>query len=97
MMANPVDLWISSDHLAMHSADLRTAHAAADADVEATEAGWSGESGLAMQEKLNEWQGFTQRICAALDDHQMRFRAAGDAYATTDDTQAAYINSQPIS
>jgi WXG100 family type VII secretion target len=91
---NPVDLWMSSDHLAVHSADLRAAHAAADADVEATQAGWAGESSVAMQTKLSEWQGFTQRICAALDEHHVRFRAAGDAYATTDETQAAYINSQ---
>lgn len=81
---DPIDLRMSANHLAMHSEDLRTAHAEADADIEATQAGWVGASATAMQTKLAQWQEFTARICADLDTHQDNFHAAAAAYEATD-------------
>lgn len=93
LRAYPIDLWVSADHLAMHSADLRSAHARADADIEATAAGWVGESAIAMRAKIAEWQAFTQSMCAALDEHQARFRAAGNAFHAAEARHAASLKS----
>jgi WXG100 family type VII secretion target len=92
LKVDPADLWMSADHLAMHSADLRAAHAEADADIEATEAGWAGESASAMQLKMAEWQEFTDRICAVLDNHQTLFRLAGNRYQVSDGDRAQAID-----
>lgn len=93
---DPVDLRMSANHLAMHSEDLRAAHTEADADIEATQAGWVGESAMAMQVKLEEWQQFTARVCADLDIHQANFCSAANAYEVTDADSAGTIASRTI-
>ncbi len=93
---DPVDLRMSANQLAMHGEDLRTSHTESDADIEATQTGWAGQSATAMGAKLAEWQQFTARICADLDAHQGSFRAAADAYEVNDADSAGAIASQTI-
>jgi WXG100 family type VII secretion target len=94
--ADPADLLISADHLAMHSTDLRAAHAESDADIEATQAGWTGTSAVAMHAKFTEWQEFTDKVCGELDTHQDNFRAAADAYQAADADGAKSIDARVI-
>jgi len=93
---DPVDLRMSAGHLAMHSEDLRTAHASADSDIDATQAGWAGASAAAMRAKLAEWQEFTDRVCADLDAHQDSFLSAAAKYESADDAGAQSINASDL-
>lgn len=94
LRVDPVDLHMSADHMSMHHADLRAAHADADSDIEAAQAGWVGASAAALQAKLAEWQATTQHLCGSIADHERAFRAAGNQYQTVDGRSADNISNQ---
>ncbi len=85
LKVDPVDLHMSSDHMSMHHADLRAAHAAADSAVQGAQTGWVGASAAALQAKLTEWQAATTKLCGDIEYHGQAFRSAGLDYEHTDD------------
>lgn len=82
---------MSADHMSVHHADLRTAHAAADGDIEGAQAGWVGASAAALQAKLSEWQATTEQLCGSIADHEQAFRTAGHTYESVDEVSAEHI------
>ena len=94
LKVNPIDLYMSADHMSVHHADLRAAHAAADSDIEGAQGGWVGASAAALQAKLVEWQATTEQLCGNISDHEQAFRAAGKAYQTVDGESAEHITNQ---
>ncbi|SRX94723.1 hypothetical protein MSP7336_02983 [Mycobacterium shimoidei] len=88
------DLHISANHMSVHHADLKAAHAEADTDIQNAQAGWVGASAAALQGKLAEWQATTEQLCGNIADHEQAFRAARNAYQRTDDQSADNIDDQ---
>lgn len=84
LKVDPVDLYMSSDRMGMHHADLQKAHAGADALIEGAMSGLVGSSAIALQEKLLEWQGVTRQLCETVSYHQVEFKQSGVMYETTD-------------
>lgn len=78
------DLHVSANHMGMHHAALRAAHAKAYSDIDAAQTGWVGASAAALQAKLAEWQATTEQLCGSIADHEQAFRAAGKTYETVD-------------
>jgi WXG100 family type VII secretion target len=91
---DPVELHISANHMSVHHADLRAAHAAADSEIEGAQAGWVGASAAALQAKLAEWQSTTEHLCGTIADHEQAFRAAGNQYRAVDGQSADNIDDQ---
>lgn len=78
----------------VHHAELQSAHANADADIEAAQTGWIGTSAVALQAKFAEWQAATEALSSDVKAHGAAFRAAAQSYATTDSDNAGSINAQ---
>lgn len=91
---DPIDLHLSSDHLDVHHAEFRAAHANADADIEAAQRGWVGTSAAALQAKLVEWQAATAALSSDVEAHGVAFRAAAQDYTTTDTSNASSLDAQ---
>lgn len=91
---DPLDLHLSADHLGVHHAELRTAHTAADGDIEAAQAGWVGASAAALQAKLADWQATTEQLCGSIADHEQAFRAAKNQYQAVDGETADHLDDQ---
>ena len=79
---------MSSDHMDMHHAELRAAHAAADSDIAHAQAGWVGASAAALQAKIAEWQTTTEQLTGDIAAHGAAYRAAANGY-TDNDSNAA--------
>lgn len=94
LKVDPIDLHLSSDHMDMHHADLRAAHAAADADMEAAQGSWIGASAAALQAKMAQWQDTTEQLCGDISVHGDAFRAAASSYTTTDADGAQALDEQ---
>lgn len=94
LRVDPVDLHVSANHMNVHHADLRAAHAEADNDIEAAQTGRVGASAAALQAKLAEWQATTGQLCGSIAEHEQAFRAARDAYQVVDGQSADDINDQ---
>lgn len=94
LKVDPIDLHMSSAHMDMHHADLRTAHADAHADMEAAHGRWIGASAAALQAKLAEWQETTEQLCGDIAGHGEAFRAAAHSYTNVDADGAQAINKQ---
>lgn len=91
---DPADLHVSANHMGVHHADLRAAHAKADSDIDAAQTGWIGASAAALQTKLAEWQATTEQLCGSIADHEQAFRAAGKTYETVDGESADNLDDQ---
>jgi WXG100 family type VII secretion target len=89
---DPVDLHMSSDHLDMHGSELATSHGAADADIEAAQAGWVGTSGAALRAKFAEWQETTTKLTDDIAAHGAAFRSAASGYQSVDSDGAATLD-----
>ncbi|BBX86947.1 WXG100 family type VII secretion target [Mycolicibacterium aubagnense] len=94
LKVDPIDLHMSSAHMDMHHAELRTAHADAHADMEAAQGSWIGASAAALQAKLAEWQATTEQLCGDISAHGEAFSAAAHKYTSTDANGAQAINKQ---
>ncbi|MBS4730127.1 WXG100 family type VII secretion target [Mycobacterium sp. SM1] len=94
MKFDPADLHASAEHMSVHHADLRAAHAAADSEIEDAQPGWVGASAAALAAKLAEWQAATEQLCGSIADHEQAFRAARKAYLTVDGESADHIDDQ---
>ncbi|SRX92596.1 WXG100 family type VII secretion target [Mycobacterium shimoidei] len=94
LKVDPLDLHVSADHMSVHHADLRAAHAEADSDIEAAQTGWVGASAAALQAKLAEWQSTTEQLCDSIAGHEQTFRAARNRYQAVDGHSADIINDQ---
>jgi uncharacterized protein YukE len=93
LRVDPVDLFLSSDQLAMHHAEHIEAHEAANAFIEsAANAGWVGSSAAALQGKMPHLQRITSHISAELERHRDAFRRSGHSYRDTDTDSAANID-----
>ena len=91
---DPIDLRLSSDHMDMHRSELAAAHAAANGDIEAAQAGWIGASGAALQAKFAEWQEATTRMTTGIAAHGAAFQCAAEGYATVDEDGADHLDQQ---
>lgn len=94
LRVDPIDLHMSADHMNVHHADMRTAHADADGDIEAAQTGWVGASAAALQSKFAEWQSDTEKLCGAIAHHERAFRTAAHSYQGLDETKAQAINNE---
>lgn len=94
LRVDPIDLHMSSDHMDMHHADLQTAHTAANADIEAAQAGWVGTSATALQAKFAEWQAATTHLCNDVAAHGAALRKAAEGYPTVDAESAGKLDNQ---
>ncbi|WP_193601570.1 WXG100 family type VII secretion target [Mycobacteroides abscessus] len=86
-----VDMKMSSNLIDEHREDLRAAHAAADAAIEAAQSGWVGQSALALQEKLLELQGVTHHADNECDHHSTAITAISDKFQKIDEQEAIEI------
>lgn len=86
-----VDMKMSSNLIDEHREDLRAAHAAADAAIEAAQSGWVGQSALALQEKLLELQGVTHHANNECDHHSTAITAISDKFQKIDEQEAIEI------
>ncbi|RIR09485.1 hypothetical protein D2E76_25000 [Mycobacteroides abscessus] len=86
-----VDMKMSSNLIDGHCEDLRAAHAAADSAIEAAQAGWVGQSALALQEKLLELQGTTHHMNTECDHHSTAITAISDKFQKIDEQEAIEI------
>lgn len=86
-----VDMEMSSNLIDEHREDLRAAHAAADAAIEAAQSGWVGQSALALQEKLLELQGVTHHANNECDHHSTAITAISDKFQKIDEQEAIEI------
>ncbi len=84
LKVNPVDLHMSADHMDMHDAELRAAHAAADGVIEGAQTGWVGASASALQSKVAEWQATTTRLSGDIAAHGAAYRMAANGYGHND-------------
>lgn len=89
---DPIDLRLSSDHMDMHHAELSEAHGAANADIEAAQAGWVGASGAALQAKFAEWQEATAAITSDIAAHGAGFSSAAQGYESVDGDSAESLD-----
>ena len=85
---------MSVDHMDMHRADLSTAHSAADAQIEAAQAGWVGTSGAALIAKIAGWQETTATLTSEITNHGAAFQSAAEQYASVDETSADSLDTQ---
>ncbi|AWG62451.1 hypothetical protein DDT46_00500 [Mycobacteroides abscessus] len=86
-----VDMKMSSNLIDGHREDLQAAHSAADAAIEAAQAGWVGQSALALQEKLLELQGVTHHANNECDHHSTAITAISDKFQKIDEQEAIEI------
>ncbi|MDO3023405.1 WXG100 family type VII secretion target [Mycobacteroides abscessus] len=86
-----VDMKMSSNLIDGHREDLRAAHAAADATIEAAQSGWVGQSALALQEKLAELQRITHHASNECDHHSTAITAISDKFQSIDEHDAMEI------
>ncbi|WP_343598780.1 WXG100 family type VII secretion target [Mycobacterium sp.] len=91
LRVDPVDLHLSADHMSVHHANLRAAHAGADSDIDSAQAGCVGASAAALQAKLAEWQEATEQLCGSIAEHEQGFRVAGRQYTAADEASAGHI------
>lgn len=94
LRVDPVDLQMSADHIAVHCAEFRAAHADTDADIEAAQPGWVGTSASALRANFVEWQAATTQLSSAMEAHGVALRAAAQSYTTTDSGNAVSLDSQ---
>ncbi len=80
LQVDPVDLFLSSDHLDMHHAQHLEVHEAANAAIESAGSGWVGSSAAALQGKLAHLQAITAHISGELGHHCDAFRRIGYRY-----------------
>jgi hypothetical protein len=91
LKVDPIDLLMSSDHLAMHHAHHLEAHEAANASIESAGPGWVGSSAAALQAKLTDLQAVTSHISAELEHHRDAFLRIGHSYENIDEKAAEDI------
>lgn len=91
---DPADLRLSADHMDMHASELSTAHGAANADIEAAQAGWVGASASALQAKFAEWQEATTAMTKDIAAHGVAFASAAEGYTTVDQDGAQALDQQ---
>ena len=89
---DPIDLRMSSDHMDMHHAEIRAAHAAADGEIEgaAGRLGRRFRCGLAGED--DEWQATTTKLCGDIAAHGAAFKAAADGYTQNDANSAEALD-----
>jgi uncharacterized protein YukE len=93
LRVDPVDLFLSSDHLAMHHAEHVEVHEVANASIEsAANAGWIGSSATALKGKMSHLQQITSHIGSELERHRDAFRQSGHKYTDTDADSAVKID-----
>lgn len=88
VFVDPIDLHMSSDHLAMHEGELSAAHAAADSVMAQAQAAWVGASSAAMRSRLLRCHEETESLISDLAAQGAHIRCAAYAYALTDDDAA---------
>lgn len=88
---DPVDLRMSSDHLAMYHAQHVETHAAANASIEMAGSGWVGSSAGALQAKMADLEAITSHIAGELAHHRDAFRLIGNRYSGIDEDAAKDI------
>lgn len=88
LRVDPVDLYLSSEHMDVHHADLDAAHTAADGVIAEAQTGWVGASATALQSKLTQWQATTTTLCGDIASHGAAYHAAASGYVR-DDTDSA--------
>ena len=94
LRVDPIDLHMSSNHMDMHHADLQAAHSAANADIEAAQAGWVGTSAAALQAMFTQWQAASIALCRDVAAHGAAFRAAAQGYTTVDADSAGTLDNR---
>jgi len=69
LKVDPIDLYMSSDHMDMHHVELRAAHSSAGSDVESAQRGRVGASAAALRSRSAEWQAVTTELCDGTEGH----------------------------
>jgi uncharacterized protein YukE len=88
---DPIDLFMSSDHLDMRQSEHSHVHELANAALESAGVGWVGNSAATLQNKLADLQQITAHIEDELGHHRDGFRQIGHAYSDIDEESAADI------
>jgi WXG100 family type VII secretion target len=64
-----------------HGEDVAMKHAAADAQIDAAQAGWQGASAIAMAARSEQWLATTSALLARLCDHAQGLHASAHGFA----------------
>jgi uncharacterized protein YukE len=91
LSVDPIDLHMSSDHLAVYHCELLAAHRAADRIMGEAQARWVGASASAMRDGLARWREDTDTLAAAIATRERDIRCAADLYALSDTGGAAAV------
>ncbi|SIE09026.1 WXG100 family type VII secretion target [Mycobacteroides abscessus subsp. abscessus] len=86
-----VDMRRSAELIDGHCQELRAAHAAADAVIEAAQSGWVGQSAAALQELLAGLRGITHHAGNECEHHSTAIGAIGGKFATMEEHEALDI------
>jgi WXG100 family type VII secretion target len=87
----PEDLHLSASLVDGHGEDVQLGHAAADAEIQAAQAGLVGLSAAAMQAKAAEWKAVTAALTARLANHSTALRADALGYQQTEAQNAESV------
>ncbi|MEE6167935.1 MULTISPECIES: WXG100 family type VII secretion target [unclassified Mycolicibacterium] len=86
---DPIELFMSSDHLDMRQSQHSYVHELANAALESAGGGWVGNSAAALQGKLSDLHQISAHIENELGHHRDVFRKIGHAYSDIDEQSAA--------
>ncbi|HZS21173.1 MAG TPA: WXG100 family type VII secretion target [Pseudonocardiaceae bacterium] len=92
LKAAPEDLRLSATQTAGHAENVQAVHTASDARIGGAMTGWAGASQAAMAAKAAEWQAASTVLTSRLADHAQSLHASGNAYDTTETTNAESIS-----
>lgn len=92
LFVDPIDLHMSSDHLAMHQGELSAAHTAADSEMARAQATWVGASAAALGARLLRCREETESLIGDLATQGARIRCAAYEYTLTDDDAALAVD-----
>jgi WXG100 family type VII secretion target len=91
LFVDPIDLRMSSDHLAVYHDELLAAHRAADSVMAEAQGRWVGASASAIDRGLARWREDTDTLTAAIATQESAIRCAADEYTRTDTEGAAAV------
>lgn len=75
------DLVASGVAVTTQGEELAARHHGADGRIEAAEAGWRGQSAVALAATAQEWTAATAALLARLRDHASALHTAAEAFA----------------
>jgi uncharacterized protein YukE len=84
----PEDLHVSAAKVDVHAEELQLHHTAANARIEAAQAGVPAGAAVALGAAVVKWQADTTTLFGSLVKHSQALRGAAVAYVTTDDQNA---------